>query len=94
MVICNLLWINLYIATVIGIDGSLLNILSSYLSRRSQIMRINNSYSKAFYTNCEVPQGSVFGPSLFLVYVNDIAESIESSISLFTDDKALLFFSN
>jgi len=48
MVICNLLWINLYIATVIGIDGSLLNILSSYLSRRSQIMRINNSYSKAF----------------------------------------------
>ena len=57
-------------------------------------MRINNSYSKAFYTNCEVPQGSVFGPSLFLVYVNDIAESIESSISLFTDDKALLFFSN
>ena len=76
-----------------GIDGSLLNRLSYYLGGRSQIARINDSFSNACYTNCGIPQGSVLGPLLFLIYVNDIAESIESSISLFADDTALLFSS-
>jgi len=77
----------------LGIDGSLLNLLSSYLSGRSQIIRINDSFLNACYTNCGVPQGSVLGPLLFVMYVNDIAESIESSITLFADDTTLLFSS-
>jgi len=77
----------------LGIDGSILNLLSAYLSGRSQIVRINDSFSNACYTNCGLPQGSVLGPLLFLIYVNDIAESTESSISLSTDDTALLFSS-
>jgi len=77
----------------LGIDGSLLNLLSSYLSGRNQLVRINDSFSHACYTNCGVPQGSVLDPLLFLIYVNDIVESIESSNSLFADDTALLFSS-
>jgi len=65
----------------LGTDGSLLNLLSSYLSRTNELVRTNDSHSNVCYTNCGVPQGSVLGPLLFLVYVNDIAESIESSIS-------------
>jgi len=77
----------------LGMDGSLLNLLSPYLSGRSQIVRINDSFSNACFTNCGIPQGSVLGPLFFLIYVNDVAESIESSISLFADDTALLFSS-
>ena len=94
--ICLLLhlwWKSIYKLEQLRIDGSLLNLLSSHLSGRSQIVRINDSFSNACYTNCGVPQGSVLGPLLFLIYVNDIAESIESSISLFADDTALLFSS-
>jgi len=57
-------------------------------------MRISNSYSNVYYTNCGVPQGSVLGPLLFLAHANGIADCIESSISLFADDTALLFSSN
>jgi len=77
----------------LAIDGSLLNLLSSYLSGRSQTVRINDSYSNACCTNCGIPQGSVLSPLLFVIYVNDIAESPEISISLFADHTALLFSS-
>ena len=50
-----------------GINGSLLNRLSYYLGGRSQIARINDSFSNACYTNCGVPQDSDLGPVLFLI---------------------------
>jgi len=71
-----------------------LNLLSSYLSGRSQIARIDDIYSNVSYTHCGVPQGSVLCPLLLLVYVNDISESTEFSISLLADYTALLFSSN
>ena len=80
----------------LGIDGPLLNFLSSYLSQRSQVVLINRTLSDLKYTSCDVPQGSVLGPLLFLIYVNDIAKNINASISLslFADDTTLYYSAN
>ena len=53
-------------------------------------MVINDSSSERHQINAGVPQGSVLGLLLFLVYVNDIVNEIETNISLFADDTSLI----
>lgn len=72
-----------------GISGNLLNWLSHYLTNRNQKVFIGSSYSSTKFLNAGVPQGSVLGPLLFLIYVNDIAEPLLSSTRLFADDSSL-----
>ena len=72
-----------------GIDGNLFTWFESYLSNRKQ--RVINEGQKSTWedTQAGVPQGSVLGPYLFLLYVNDIVENVKCNIRLFADDTSL-----
>lgn len=70
-----------------GIRGTLLNWLGSYLQERTQIVRLNGSLSKPIQVSSGVPQGSHLGPLLFNLFINDITQVIVfSSCLLFADD--------
>ena len=73
----------------LGISGPLLSWFKDYLSCRSQSVIVNTSRSRSRSQNAGVPQGSVLGPLLFLVYVNDISENLLSISRLFADDTSL-----
>ncbi len=69
-----------------GISGHLLNWFSSYLTRRKQRVVLPGVYSSWTTIKAGVPQGSILGPLLFLVYINDIVHNIGANIRLFADD--------
>ena len=74
-----------------GIAGSLLKWISDYLSDRTQRVAVKSCVSSTRSVNAGVPQGSVLGPLLFLIYVNDIADSLLSLTRLFADDSSLFY---
>ena len=74
-----------------GINGLLLDLITDYLNNRSQKVVIRSCVSSAMNTNVGVPQGSVLGPLLFLVYVNDIYDSLLSLTRRFADDSSLFY---
>ena len=72
-----------------GVSGSLLKLLSNYLTERKQRVVLNGSSAAYDTINAGVPQGSVLGPLLFLVYINDLEDNIKSQIRFFADDTML-----
>ena len=72
-----------------GITGNLLKWLSSYLSQRTQRVVINGKHSELQEIQAGVPQGSVLGPLLFLIYINDICENLSCETFLFADDTSI-----
>ena len=74
-----------------GIDGNLLALFKNYLSNRRQRVVLNGKHSSWAQVLSGVPQGSVLGPLLFLVYINDLEFGILSRIKYFADDKSLYF---
>ncbi|MCG7869675.1 MAG: endonuclease/exonuclease/phosphatase family protein [Candidatus Thiodiazotropha taylori] len=79
----------LYKLRRIGISGSLLSWFANYLKDRRQRVVLPGASSNWSSINAGVPQGSILGPLLFLIYINDIVENINSSIRLFADDTSL-----
>ena len=73
----------------IGVEGSFLDILGSYLSNRKQTVVVDGVKSEILDTKAGIPQGSRLGPLLFIIYMNDIVEDIESDILIFADDTSL-----
>ena len=65
---------------------------TSYLSNRQQFVQIGNEHSEMQFINCGVPQGSILGPLLFILYINDLVHvSKLAKIIMFADDTNLFF---
>ena len=76
-----------------GIDGNLLVWFEDYLKNRNQKVFINNTFSTQKPISAGVPQGSVLGPLLFLIYINDISDDLTGLARLFADDTSLSYSS-
>ena len=72
-----------------GLHAKLLSWIQNYLSGRRQRVVIPGGKSEWKYIRAGVPQGSILGPLLFLIYINDIVNNIQSNIRLFADDTSL-----
>ena len=72
-----------------GIEGRLLQWITSFLSDRSQRVKVNGSYSGWKSVTSGVPQGSVLGPILFIIYINDFPLLLKNSCKMFADDAKL-----
>ena len=72
-----------------GLSGPLIDWLANYLDNRQQRVYLNNCSSTWQNTNAGVPQGSILGPLLFLIFINDIVKDIRGNIKLFADDTIL-----
>ena len=79
----------LYKLECAGICHPLLPWFENYLSNRSQQVVIQGESSFCQPINAGVPQGSVLGPLLFLFFINDLPENLESHVRLFADDSTL-----
>ncbi len=78
-----------------GIKGEMLNLLESYVSDRKQYVNYGGKNSTLLDIICGVPQGSVLGPLLFIIFINDIVNvSKLAKYVLFADDLNLFLSSN
>ena len=72
-----------------GICGTALQWILSYLSNRRISVVVEGVSSDNLSINAGVPQGSVLGPTLFLLYINDLPDQLQSDIFVFADDTTL-----
>ena len=77
--------------SAIGFSNHTIGWFKSYLSNRLFRVNLENCYSDPFNITYGVPQGSVWGPLLFLIYVNDMPHAVKSNLFLYADDSCLVF---
>ena len=73
-----------------GLGNDICNWFASYLTDRQQLVDVSGIFSSKATITCGVPQGSILGPLLFLIYVNDMPAAAKSKILLYADDSAIL----
>ena len=77
-----------------NIRGLALEWIKSYLSNRSQNVLFNGIRSDPCFIKCGVPQGSILGPLLFVLYINDLPMSTKSTESMLFADDTSIFYSS
>ena len=73
-----------------GIGSDMLRWFHSYLSDRHQLVDVSGTHSATASLTCGVPQGSILGPLLFLIYVNDMSAVVKNKLLLYADDSGIL----
>ena len=72
-----------------GIHGDVFAIIASFLKDRKLRVVVDGKSSSDFAVNAGVPQGSILGPTLFLLFINDLRDDIISRIGIYADDTTL-----
>ena len=73
-----------------GVSGDQLVFFASYLNNRQQCYNVNGKLSSTKRIRCGVPQGSILGPLLFIIYMNDLPLAVkEADITMYADDTSL-----
>ena len=60
--------------------------ITDFLNFRKQRVALNGQYSSWASIEAAVPQGSILGPMLFLIYINDLSDDLTTNVKLFADD--------
>ena len=79
----------LYKLESLGVSGKLVNLFRSFLNNRHQSVVLNGQLSDWAPILAGLPQASILGPLLFLIYINDLPENLNWLIKLFADDTSL-----
>ena len=72
-----------------GISGQIFGLISSFLSNRQLQVVLDGKSSQEYPVNDGVPQGSILGPALFLLYINDLPDDVICNITIYVDDTTL-----
>ena len=72
-----------------GISGQIFGLISSFLSNRPLRVILDTKSSQEYPVNTGVPQGSILGPTLFLLYINDLPDDVIYNIAICADDTTL-----
>ena len=72
-----------------GVSGQIFGLISSFLSNRRLQVVLDRKSSQEYPVNAGVPQGSILGPTLFLLYINDLPDDVICNIAIFADDTTL-----
>ena len=80
--------------SLIGVNGCMLQWISSFLTDRTMRVCVRGLFSQPKHVSSGLPQGSVIGPLLFLIYINNIASQLHSTYAIFADDLKMFACTN